>query len=243
MTDYYEVVIAYPEGASTVSRYAKTAAEYGYGGIVVRTREADYDQEAIAKTYDIDVVTGIEIAATNPDSISGSIGNFRADCTLLLVQGGTNASNRYAVEQDRVDVLTRPMAGDGDFNHVLARAATTHGVRIEFDFGPVLRETGGKRVQALRDLRKLRELVEYYGTPYVVSASPTSHLHLRAPRELVAVGEQIGFSADQIERGLAEWGRLAERNRQRADDSFVEPGVRRGRYDEQSQESKRENTK
>ena len=231
MTEHYESVTAYPDGSSTVSRYAKTAANYGYDGIVVRTRDADYDAEAIARAYDVDVVSGIEIVAETPDSIAGSVGNFREACTLLLVRGGTNARNRYAVETDRVDVLTQPMAGDGNFNHVLARAAKIHGVRIEFDFGPVLRQTGGKRVQALRDLRKLRELVEYYETPYVVSASPTTHLWLRAPRELIAVGEQIGFSASQITEGLVEWGRLAERNRERADESFIEPGVTRGKYE------------
>jgi len=232
MAEYYEAIAAYPDGSSTVSRYAQIAANYGYDGIVVRTRDADYDSEAISEAYDVDIVSGIEIVAETPDSIAGSVGNFRQACTLLMVRGGTNARNRYAVETDRVDVLTQPMAGDGDFNHVLARAANTHGVRVEFDFGPVLRETGGNRVQALRGLRKLRELVEYYETPYVVTASPTTHLWLRAPRELIAVGEQIGFTAGQIKQGLAEWGRLAERNRRRADKSFIEPGVRRGQKED-----------
>ncbi len=232
MAEYYEAIAAYPDGSSTVSRYAQIAANYGYDGIVVRTRDADYDSEAISEAYDVDIVSGIEIVAETPDSIAGSVGNFRQACTLLMVRGGTNARNRYGVETDRVDVLTQPMAGDGDFNHVLARAANTHGVRVEFDFGPVLRETGGNRVQALRGLRKLRELVEYYETPYVVTASPTTHLWLRAPRELIAVGEQIGFTANQIKQGLAEWGRLAERNRRRADKSFIEPGVRRGQKED-----------
>lgn len=232
MTGFYDAVTAYPDGTSTVSRYAKTAASYGYDGLVVRTRDAAYDAEAVGDRYGVDIVSGIEVDAESPDSLSGSIGNFRRECTLLLVRGGTNAVNRYAVESDRVDVLTRPMAGDGDFNHVLARAATTHGVRVEFDFGPVLRSSGGQRVQTLRGLRKLRELVEQYETPYVVTANATTHLWLRAPRELVAVGERIGFSAEQIETGLAEWGVLADRNRRRASDSFIAPGVKRGRYDE-----------
>jgi ribonuclease P/MRP protein subunit RPP1 len=228
----YEAVEAYPEGTSTVSRQAKTAAAYGYDGLVVRTRAADYDAEAIRDRYGVDIVSGIEVAADNPDSVSGSVGNFRTQCTLLLVRGGTNALNRYAVEQDRVDVLTRPMAGNGDFNHVLARAANTHGVRVEFDFGPVLRSSGGERVQALRGLRKLRELVTQYDTPYVVSASANTHLWLRAPRELIAVGKEIGFSTDQITTGLSEWGRLAARNRTRTSDSFIAPGVKQGKYEE-----------
>ena len=232
MAGYYEAITAYPEGTSTVSRYAKTAADYGYDGLVVRTRDAEYDADSIADRYGVDVVTGIDVDAESPDSVSGSVGNFREECTLLLVRGGTNALNRYVVEQDRVDVLTRPMAGNGDFNHVLARAANTHGVRVEFDFGPVLRESGGQRVQALRGLRKLRELVEQYDTPYVVSANATNHFGLRASRELIALGEQIGFSAEGIETGLEEWGRLAARNRERTDESFIAPGVKRGKYDD-----------
>jgi len=124
------------------------------------------------------------------------------------------------------------MADDGDVNHVLANCAAENGVRIEFDFGPVLRTAGGERVRALRDLRKLRELVADAGAPYVVSANPTSHLRLRAPRELVAVGEAVGFDPETVRTGLSEWRELAERNRHRQSESFIGPGVERGRYDE-----------
>jgi len=105
-------------------------------------------------------------------------------------------------------------------------------VRLEFDFADVLRADGGPRVQAIGGLRKLREIVEHYDAPFVVSADPRSHLQLRAPRELVAIGEAIGFTAEQVREGLREWGRLAERNRERASESFIEPGVRRGGYEE-----------
>ena len=227
----YEAVAAYPAGDSTVSRQARTAADYGYDGLVVRTREAEFDADAISDRYGIDIVRGIEVDAADPESAAGAVGNHRSECTVLLVRGGTNALNRYAVETDRIDVLTRPMAGDGDFNHVLARAAATHNVHVEFDFGPVLRTSGGPRVQTLQRLRKLRELVEQYDAPFVVSVNADSHRQLRAPRELRAVGEQIGFTADQITAGLEAWGEIVARNRERADERFIEPGVRRGRYE------------
>ena len=227
----YEAVTAYPAGDSTVSRQAKTAADYGYDGLVVRTREAEFDADAISDRYEIEIIGGIEIDAADPEAAAGGVGNHRPECPILLVRGGTNALNRYAVEAERVDVLSRPMAGDGDFNHVLARAAATNRVFIEFDLGPVLGERGGPRVQALQDLRKLRELVEQYDTPFVVSATADSHRGLRAPRELRAVGKQIGFTADQITAGLRAWGEIVARNRARDEEAFIEPGVRRGRYD------------
>ncbi|WP_435347219.1 RNase P subunit p30 family protein [Haloarchaeobius sp. HRN-SO-5] len=231
----YEAVHAHPDGDATVSRYAHTAASYGYDGVVVRNHgdaRADFDADAVAEATGVDVVRGLEIRADGPSQASGYVGNYRRQYTVLLVDGGTKALNRFAVEQERIDVLAHPMAGDGDVNHVLAKAAATNGVRLEFDLGRVCRLTGGGRVQAFQDLRKLRELVEQYDVPYVVSVDPTSHLHLRAPRELAAVGEVVGFTADAIREGLAEWGHLAERNRERQSDSFIEPGVRSGRYEE-----------
>jgi ribonuclease P/MRP protein subunit RPP1 len=87
-------------------------------------------------------------------------------------------------------------------------------------------------VRAISKRRKLRELIEHDDVPYVISGDAASHLELRAPRELVAVCERLGFDAAAAEAGLVEWERLAERNRERQSDRFVEPGVRRGTHDE-----------
>ncbi|WP_338739526.1 RNase P subunit p30 family protein [Haloplanus salilacus] len=225
----YEAV--HVDGDEGGERLVATTARMGYEGVVLRARDATPDHAALREATGIDVVDAVEIVASDPEHASGAVGGRRPDHTILCVRGGTDRLNRFAVESDRVDVLTRPMADDGDVNHVLANAAATHGVRIEFDLGPVLRATGGRRVRALRDLRKLRELVADADAPFVVSANAASRLQVRAPRELVAVGEAVGFDPDTIRAGLGEWGDLAARNRHRRSESFVEPGVERGRYD------------
>jgi ribonuclease P/MRP protein subunit RPP1 len=225
----YEAVYAHPDGDSTVARHALTAADSDYDGVVVRNHgdePAEYDADAIADEYGVDVAEGVEVRADDPSRASGFVGNYRSDRAVVVVHGGDRRINRFAVEQAAVDVLAHPMRDDGDFNHVLANAAADNGVRVEFDFGPVLRASGGSRVRAIKDLRKLRELVEDAGAPFVVSASPSTHLQIRAPRDIVAVGEAIGFDADAVRDGLAEWGRVAERNRERQSDAVVEPGVR-----------------
>jgi len=226
----YAAVLAHPEGSSTVARFALTASECGYVGIVVRNHGGegpDFDATAIGDEYDIDVVRGVEVRADDPSRASGFVGNHRADKTIVAVHGSTPEINRFAVEHPAVDVLAHPMAGDGDLNHVLANAARDNGVRLEIDLGPLVRDQGGDRVRAIQGLRKLRDLIEAADVPTVCSLTPTSHLHLRAPREVIALGESVGFDAATIEAGLAEWGHLAERNRERRSESFVEPGVRR----------------
>jgi ribonuclease P/MRP protein subunit RPP1 len=233
----YEAVHARPDGDSTVARMALTASEYGYDGLVVRNHgdePASYDPESVADTYGVDVVTGVEVRADEPSRASGFVGNHRSRREIVAVHGGSPAINRFAVEQPTVDVLAHPMRDDGDVNHVLAKAAARNGVRLELSLGRVLRTDGGRRVTAIRDLRKLADLLDTYDAPYVVSADPASHLALRAPRDLAAIGEVVGLSATQVETGLAEWGRLAAANRERLDGDVVQPGVRRGRPGEES---------
>ncbi|MFB6172471.1 MAG: RNase P subunit p30 family protein [Haloarculaceae archaeon] len=228
----YEAVHARPDGESTVARMALTAAEQGYDGLVIRNHGdamTDYDADRITEAYGVDVVDGVEIRAGDRSRASGFLGTHRDRRTVVCLHGG--GLNRFGVEQDRLDVLAHPMR-DGDVNHVLAKAAAENGVRLEFNFAGVLRSDGGPRVQAVEGLRKLRDLVRKYDVPYVVSGDAASHLQLRAPRELVAVGEVVGFEAEEVRAGLREWGRVASRNRERQSDAFVEPGVRRGRLDE-----------
>lgn len=228
----YEAVHARPDGTSTVARLALTGSELGYDGLVVRNHDdalAEYDRPAIASEFDLDVVDGVEVRTEDRSEAASAITRHRSRQTIVCVHGGRH--NRLACEDERVDVLAHPMA-DGDFNHVLARAAAKNNVHIEFDFARVLRADGGERVKALRGLRKLRTLIEKYDVPYVVSADPRSHLQLRAPRELVGVGTTVGFTEEQIRDGLAAWGRLAARNRDRQSESFIEPGVYNRRYEE-----------
>ncbi|MFB6114141.1 MAG: RNase P subunit p30 family protein [Halodesulfurarchaeum sp.] len=233
----YEGVHVESGGSTTVSRFAATAARLGYAGIVVRNHHqmmVDFSREEIEGEYDLDVVDAVEIRDADRTEASGYIGSHRSDTTILLLRGGDPDINRFAAEQERVDVLAEPMRGDGDVNHVIMEAAAANDVHIEVSLGPVLRKSGGPRVKALRSLRKLRELIEAFDAPYVVSAGPRTHLHVRAPRELVALGEQIGFDREAIETGLHAWGSIADTNRERQSPEYINPGVRRsGKRDDQ----------
>jgi ribonuclease P/MRP protein subunit RPP1 len=242
----YAAVHARPEGAATVSRMALTAAESGYAGIVVRNHgdadaepvdepptdpaDGSYTPGRIAAAYDIDVVPAVEIRTDDRGQAGTLLSRFRDERVVVCVHGGP--LNRWAVEDPRVDVLAHPTRGEGDLNHVLVKAAARNGVRLEFDLSRVLRRTGGERVQAVRGLRKQREIADHYDAPFVVSADPTSHLQLRSPRDLRAVGEAVGLDPERVSAGLREWGRLAARNRERLGEDFIAPGVHRGRYEE-----------
>lgn len=231
----YEAVGVESGGRSTAARFAATAANAGFDGVVLASRPGDLvdvDADAIEDTYGIDVVGGVEITSDDRGEIRGTVSSVRSETTVLAVRGGTAKKNRYVAETPGVDVLRAPLVGEGDVNHVIVKTAKNNGVRIEVNLGRVLRASGGRRVQALRKLRKLRELLDHYDAPFVVSADPGTHLEIRGPRELVAVGEHIGFGSDRIRSGLEEWEAIAARNREKRSSSYVADGVRRGRYEE-----------
>lgn len=230
----YEAVRARPAGPSTVARLAATAAEYGYDGLVVANSPEEppaYDAAAIETAFGVDVVRGLTLTPDDPAAARGAVGHHRPETTVLALDGGDPEMNAFAVRQAKVDVLRRPMAGDGDLDHVLVRLAAEHDVRLAVELGPVLRSTGPARTRAIGGLRKLRELVEDAEAPFVVTAGAGSHLELRAPRELAAVAATAGFDREAVERGLAAWGDLAATNRARRSADVVEPGVRRGRWE------------
>ena len=77
----YEGVHARPEGEATVARLARTAADRGYEGVVVRNHgdaRADYDAESVADEYGLDVASGIEIRTDDPGQAGGLVGNYRS---------------------------------------------------------------------------------------------------------------------------------------------------------------------
>ncbi len=225
----YEAARARPAGPSTVARLAATAADCGYDGLVAANPAADrpaVDREAVAEAWGVDVVDAVVLEPEDPAAASGAIGHHRPEATVLIVRARTHAVAAHAARQAKVDVLVPPADG-GDLDDVLVNAAAEHGVRLGVDLGPALRSRGPERTDAIAGLRKLRELLEHADAPYVVTGSAGSHLELRAPRELAAVAATAGFEREAVEAGLAEWGRLAERNRERLSGDYVAPGVRR----------------
>jgi RNase P/RNase MRP subunit p30 len=64
----------------------------------------------------------VEVRVDDTSRASGYVGSYRPRTTVLILRGDSAELNRFAVHQERVDVLAEPMAG-GDLNHVLVRAA------------------------------------------------------------------------------------------------------------------------
>lgn len=201
----YEFVHTAPESRSTLNRMALTAERMRYSGIIIRNHSNYELLDEWVSEFGVDVVGGVEVRADSVEQLHGLVRKYRDKVDVVCVHGGEEDINRGAVEMDEVDVLCHPMKGRGrGVNHVTAATARENDVVLEFNLSKVLRESGGERVRALQDLRFLRKLVRKYGTPFIISGDPYTHQDLRAPREMKALLELIGFREGEINTGIGE---------------------------------------
>lgn len=226
LTNMFEAVQVQPEGDTTPARFAATASRLGYDGLVLMGTADLLDRvtcDRLASQYDLDIVPGACLTVQNRETANAAIDRARAWADVVAVTPNNPDVERYLAERERVDVLG---PADEPIEATVANMAEAHGVYLTLDLGPALRTQGAKRVDALRALERKHRIVDHHGTPVVVTASARSHLALRAPRELLALGETIGLSKAVLKRGLRAWKEIVTKHRERRDDRFIEPGVR-----------------
>jgi ribonuclease P/MRP protein subunit RPP1 len=185
---------------------ALTAGRAGYDDVVLRnhTDADEYPSFDVPKDTSVRVHEGIEVRAENVEGLHERVRRAESDTEVVAVHGGDETVNRAAVEAG-VDLLAHPNRGRGrSFDHVLAREAAEKGVAVELPLAPVLRSSGGERVNSIRDIHETLKLLRKYETPFVVSADPYTHLHIRAPREMRAVAQIVGVEDGEFERATKE---------------------------------------
>jgi len=231
----YEAVRPYPAGDATPARLARVAGAAGYDGTVLRWPPAvvatgdqfeppDSQVERDDAYAEVDIVQALELDASDRDRLARLIRTHRDDVAVIVARTTDPDATRFAAERERIDVI-RPTP-DAVPAHATIGTAAAHGVRTAVDLGPVLRDTGGSRVRSLDALRTLVADLRDRAAPHVVTGTPASHLALRGPRELAALGAALDVPDEWLRDGLAEWGRIAGRNRERAAPPAGEPGVR-----------------
>lgn len=205
----YEFVHSAPETHTTPSRMALTVARAGYDAVVLRnhTDVDEYPPFDVPDDLPIPVYEGVEVRAKNVEEMHEGVRRAeREDAALIAVHGGDETINRAAIDAE-ADLLVHPNRNRGrgtSFDHVLAREAAEKGVAVELSLAPVLRASGGERVEAIRDLHTTLKLVRKYGTPFVVSADPYTHLQVRASRETRALARLVGIGDAEFERATED---------------------------------------
>lgn len=220
---FYECTKAYPEGSASASRLALTAKRLGYEGIIICNAEPSkvFRLKAADSIKGIKVILGAEVTAANPRALKGSISALRARYPFLMVYGGTEELVRSACEDPNVDVLLCPHDARRSMSIAAARAALKNQVAIGFDLSPLALLRGSSRAHWLEAAGRNLQMARKFELSTIITTRARSHLDLKAPRDLLALAEVVGFEPEEAQAALMWPGRLIELNRRK----WLGPGV------------------
>ena len=143
----------------------------------------------------IRIYIGIELKTDNPDNMKTLIAKSRPLVDLLMVYGGNVDINRIAVEDSRVDILSRPEFSrkDSGLDEAMVKLAAKNHVAIEFNFRSVLHTYSKVRSHILFHMRHNWSLVSRFEAPFLITSGAKSIWDMRTGRELASFGTVIGM--------------------------------------------------
>ncbi|MDD2614896.1 MAG: ribonuclease P protein component 3 [Methanosarcina sp.] len=215
---FYDFCVhAVPDGENTIEQLTALARHFGYSGIALANHSDKLPQSRpeLPSTDEFEVFSGVELVEENPSKLHGLIGKFRKSVDVLIVHGGSEAVNRAALENPRVDILNHPAFDKSSgLNQVLAKAAAENDVAIGLTLRPLLHSRGPRRVHLLSDLRANLDLARKYDVPLILSSDAISCFDLRSPMEVLALAEICGLEEQEaLEAMTTVPERIISRNR------------------------------
>ncbi|AAM05188.1 TPA: ribonuclease P protein component 3 [Methanosarcina acetivorans] len=198
---FYDFCVhAVPDGDSTAQEQVSLGRHFGFSGIALANHSDRLpDRKPILPFIEgFEVFRGIELVEENPSKLHSLIGKFRNSMDVLIVHGGSEAVNRAALENPRVDILNHPAFDrSSGLNQVLAKAAAENGVAIGIILRPLLHSRGSRRIRLLSDLKSNLELARKYDVSLVLCSDAMSCFDLRSPMEMLALAEVCGLEEDE----------------------------------------------
>jgi len=215
---FYDFCVhAVPDGDSTAQELVSLSRHFGYSGIALANHSDKLPDRkpVLPQVEGFEVFRGIELVEENPSKLHSLIGKFRSSMDVLIVHGGSEAVNRAALENPRVDILNHPAFDrSSGLNQVLAKAAAENGVAIGITLRPLLHSRGSRRIRLISDLKANLDLARKYDVSLVLCSDAVSCFDLRSPMEMLALAEVCGLGEDEALEAISTVPeRIIARNR------------------------------
>lgn len=208
-----------PQGSSSPSRMAIVARRLGFSGIIVMSINGDLQGlDAAHRIGGISITGGVEVTSKDPRSLKGRISSLRDRYPFLAVHATSEPLLLEALDDPRVDLVV-----NSGFRLTVpeARSAKRNHVALAIDLQPMIRLRGASRSRWLDLQRYNVRVARKFGIPLMITASPRSHLDLRAPRDMIAMAKILGISREEAIDALRLPGRILDMNQRR----WASPGV------------------
>ena len=193
-------VCPFPNGDSSVRRFALEAAALGFDSLVaLDTPSATYG--------DVEVRAGLFLRNAGMKDVIAQVKRVRDPTTVISVKAGDAGFNRAVVGYRGVHILRGIHAADKNaFDHVTAKIAADNRVAIDIDLSVLIAARGIARQRAIQRYRDVMVLEERFEFPLTLSTYARSILDLRAVREITGLCSLLGMDLPDVERAFGGVG-------------------------------------
>lgn len=211
---------------------AEHAYNYGWNHINFSYSQFDIDDALNFKNDLIDefkdriaIDYTLYIHPKNSGDVFKTTKKFRDKVNCISIKGGDLKVNRAAVENIKVDVLSRPYFKrfDSGLNHILAKEAFDNNVAIELSFKDILSSYLSYRAKIIANFKDIYTLYNKFQFPLIISSGASNIFDIKSPRDLESFFKSTGFF--DFNKSMEHCKNILEFNNNRSD--LIYKGVRR----------------
>lgn len=190
-------VFPYPNGDTSVRRFASEAAALGFDSLVaIDTPPGTYGG--------LEVRSGVILRDRPVRDIINCVKRLRGTDTVVSVMAADAGFTRAVIGLNGVHILRGIHNADKmAFDHVTAKMAADNRIAVDIDLSVFTMARGIQRQRAIARYRDVLVLEERFGFPLTVSSGARSVLDLRAAREITGLCSLLGMDMLLVEQALA----------------------------------------
>ncbi len=190
-------VFPYPNGDTSVRRFALEAAALGFDSLVA------IDTPPVT-VGGVEVRSGVILRDRPVRDIVNFVKRLRGTDTVVSVMAADTGFTRAVIGLNGVHILRGIHNADKmAFDHVTAKMAADNRVAIDIDLSVIIMTRGIQRQRAIARYRDVLVLEERFGFPLTVSTNARSALDLRALREITGLCSLLGMDMPLVQKALA----------------------------------------
>lgn len=193
-------VCPYPNGDSSVRRFALEAEALGFDSLVA--------PDTSSATYGgVEVRRGLFIQNAGMKDVIAQVKRVQDPGTVVSVRAGDAGFNRGVIGLKGVHILRGLHAAEKNaFDHVTAKMAADNRIAVDIDLSCLISARGIARQKAIQRYRDVMVLEQRFEFPVTLSTYARSVLDLRAVREISGLCTLLGMDLPDVEKALAGVG-------------------------------------
>jgi len=206
-----------------ISSFGNLAHQIGFTGIAV---SGVIDQPVTDLSEGITVYRRVDLIGKGINSLRNQIQRVRKNAIIVATQLGSIDTTNWAVDDQRVDLLTFDSSKEHKLRETTASLASSSATALEIQIAPLLHSSGLQRSRILKLYRETVATAVDAGMEVVISSGAVHPMGLRSPVAMVHIGMLLGIERKLAERAIQELpAHLIERSMKRRQPEFVSPGV------------------